>query len=146
MTSSPIRILVAAHLALLVTTTGCGESNPSSKLTLVEVWRGGDDGLTVRLSEALEAAFQSSSEFALTTGKKPGTLIVAIPTNIRWKQVDARTEIVYAVEFASADGRELGATSGSCWEDELQVCVVRIIEDAKAASTKLSKASDPKGG
>jgi hypothetical protein len=74
------------------------------------------------------------------------TLIVVVPTNTRWKQVDARTEIVYAVEFASTDGRALGASSGSCWEVELQVCVVRIVEDAKAAAAKLSKASDPKGG
>jgi hypothetical protein len=144
-TSSPIRILVAAILGLLVT-TGCGDSNSSSKPTLVEVWRGGDDGLTVRLSEALETAFRSSSDFALTTGTKPGTLMVVGPTNTRRKQVAARTEIVYAVEFASTDGRALGASSGSCWEVELQVCVVRIVEDAKAAAAKLSKASDPKGG
>ena len=52
----------------------------SARATLVEVWCGGDDGLTLRLRDALENAFKSSPAFALSTGKKPGTLIVTIPT------------------------------------------------------------------
>ena len=50
----------------------------SAKPMLVQVWCGGDDGLTLRLRDAVENAFKASSAFALSSGKRPGTLIVTI--------------------------------------------------------------------
>ena len=111
------------------------EASPTGK-TMVEVWSGGDDGLTLRLRASLEKAFKSSPEFVLTNGKKPGTLIVTIPTNVEWKQVGKRTKVLYKVEFASVDNQPLGGSNGSCWDDALTKCSDKIVKDAAAAVRK----------
>ena len=109
----------------------------SARPTLVEVWCGGDDGLTLRLKDTLENAFKSSSAFALSSGKKPGTLIVTIPTHVGWKQVEKRTQVLYTVEFTSVDNQHLGATTGSCWDNALTKCATKIVKDAKVVARKL---------
>lgn len=109
----------------------------SAKPTLVEVWCGGDDGLTMRLKDTLENAFRSSYNFHLSSGKKPGTLIVTIPTHVVWKQAGKRTQALYTVEFTSADNQPLGTSTGSCWDDALTKCANEIIKDARVAARKI---------
>jgi hypothetical protein len=103
----------------------------------VEVWCGGDDGLTRKLRDALENRFQASSEFQLSSGKKPGTLLVTIPTNVPWKQIGVRTRVVYDVNFTSINGLTLGQSKGECWDSEVGKCVERIFGAAKAAARQL---------
>ena len=107
--------------------------------TLVEVWSGGDDGLTQKLRDSLEKTFQSSPEFQLSAGKRPGSLVVTIPSNVAWRQVKGRTRVVYAVEFASVDGFKLGSGKGECLEDDLVKCASRIVADARLVTRKLRK-------
>jgi hypothetical protein len=57
-----------------------------AKPTPVEVWTGGDDGLTQGLRFAIENKFKSSSDFVLSLGKKAGTLIVTIPMHVAWRK------------------------------------------------------------
>lgn len=109
----------------------------SAKPTLVEVWSGGDDGLTLRLRASLEGAFKSSSAFVLSSGKKPGTLIVTIPTHVEWKQVGKRTKVLYKVNFASVDNQPVGSSEGSCWDDALTKCANKIVKDATAVAHKV---------
>jgi len=109
----------------------------STRQTLVEVWSGGDDGLTLRLKDTLEKAFKSSDAFTLSSGKKPGTLIVTIPTHVAWKQVGERTKVLYTVDFASVDKQPLGSSKGSCWDDTLTKCTSKIVKDATAAARKV---------
>lgn len=109
----------------------------SPKVTLVEVWCVGDDGLTTKLRDTLENRFKSSPDFHLSFGKKPGTLIVTIPTNVGWKLVDGRTQVLYTVEFASVENQHLGTREGSCWEDALSECANEIIKAAKNAAHKI---------
>ena len=104
------------------------------KATLVEVWVGGDDGLTQRLRDAVEHAFQSSPRFVLSSGKKTGTLVVTIPTNVRWKQSGRRTQVFYNVDFASTERKNLGASKGSCWDDEFATCAAHIVGAAEIAA------------
>jgi len=104
---------------------------------LVEVWCSGDDGLTVRLRDAIENAFESSSDFRLSNGKKPGTLVVTIPTNVDWKKVGRRTRVLYNVEFASVDNQKVGTSRGACWDNRLANCASRILNDAKTAARKI---------
>ena len=106
----------------------------SAKPMLVEVWSGGDDGLTLRLRDAVENAFKASSAFALSSGKRPGTLIVTIPTNVIWKQVGTRTQVLYAVEFTSINSQPLGTGAGSCWDDALAKCATKIVKQANRAA------------
>jgi len=100
----------------------------------VEVWVGGDDGLTQRLRDAIEHAFQSSPRFVLSSGKKSGALVVTIPASVRWKQFGKRTQVFYRVEFATTDQQKRGASKGSCWDDESATCAAHIVGDAEVAA------------
>src|SRR5581483_11802229 len=80
--------------------------------TLVEVWLGGDDGLTQRLGDALERAFDKSRDFTPSTGKKPGTLIVSVPKNVGWKEFGSRTQVRFTIDFKAADDVTIGRSEG----------------------------------
>ncbi len=125
----PPLIRVGMIIASLWVASACVKSQP----TLVEVWRGGDDGLTIWFTEAIESAFQSSPEFTLSSGKKPGTVVVTIPTHVGWKKIDGRTQVIYSVEFTSTEDLNIGASTGTCWDDALAECAAQIVQDAKKA-------------
>ena len=122
-------LLIGALIAAGIVTEAA-----AAKATLVEVWVGGDDGLTQRLRDATEHAFQSSPRFILSSGKKTGTLVVTIPTNVRWKQFGKRTQVFYNVKFASTDQQNLGTGKGSCWDDEFATCAAHIVRAAEVAA------------
>ena len=123
---------LVAMIAVLLIVAACATGASSAEQMPVEVWRGGDDGATIRLTDALETAFRASPNFFLSSGKKPGTLVVTIPTHVGWKQIGERNQVLYTVEFTSADGRNLGAIKGLCWDDALSQCAVQIVKDASA--------------
>jgi hypothetical protein len=104
--------------------------------TPVEVWSGGDDGLTQRLKASIEKEFGSSSDFQMSVGKKPGTLIVTIPSNVMWREKSGRTQALYAIDFTSDSGRNLGTSKGKCWDDDLARCAVRIVAAARVMVQK----------
>ncbi len=108
-----------------------------AKPTPVEVWTGGDDGLTQRLRDEIENKFKSSSDFVLSSGKQRGSLIVTIPTHIAWTQKGTRTYVRYKVEFSSSDDVGIGKSSGSCWDDNLADCAAQIYGGAQRAAHKL---------
>ena len=140
-------LIVAAVLAL----TACSKPPLLANSTPVEVWRGGDDGLTARFADALEAAFRQAPEFSPNIGKIPGTLIVTIPTNLIWRRVANRTEVTYSVEFTDVTSQSLGTSRGICMEDQLQNCAARVLKDAKALRMELAgdpgdRAGDPVPG
>ena len=108
----------------------------SAKSIPVEVWSGSDDGVTLRLRDTLESALKSSTRFNLSFGKKPGTLVVDIPTHARWKQIGGRNRVFYSVEFSSGD-QKLGADTGSCWDDEMPKCAARIVRNAQRVVGKI---------
>ena len=120
-------------VVLLVLTSVSGEA----RKVPVEVWCAGDDGLTRQLRDALENRFQASSEFQLSSGKRPGTLLATIPTNVQWREVGGRTRVVYVVNFTSIDGLKLGRSKGECWDSEVGKCAERVFGDAKVAARKL---------
>jgi hypothetical protein len=125
--------IVAACLTVEVCATGAARPKP----TPIEVWTGGDDGMTARLRDAIEGAFsKSSSDFILSSGKKQGTLIVTIPTHVRWKQIGRRTIVYYTVNFASVD-HTLGARKGSCPDDMLSKCADQVLKHAKTAAQNI---------
>lgn len=134
MTPSP---KILALIALQLLTSSCSARNASRRPTLVEVWRGGDDGLTVRLADAIEDAFRRSPAFTLSSGRKAHTLIVTIPSNVGWKQVGNRTRVLYTVNFSSDTAQNLGASSGACWDDSLATCASQVIKHANSAAGKI---------
>jgi hypothetical protein len=76
--------------------------------TLVEVWLGGDDGLTQRLGGAIERAFDKSRDFTPSSGKRPGTLIVKVPKNVDWTEFGNRTQVRFTIDFETADAVTIG--------------------------------------
>jgi len=94
-----------AFLGLLITMATCTSLSASAQRTLVEFWHTGDDGLSQKLADEVERAFERSPDFILSTGRKPGALIVAIPTNVDWKKIRERTQVLYQVEFGFADNK-----------------------------------------
>jgi len=105
--------------------------------TPVEVWTGGDDGLTQCLRVEIENKFKSSSDFVLGSGKKPASLIVTIPTHVAWMQKGARTHVRYKLELSSSDDIGIGKSSGSCWDDNFADCAAQIYGGAQKAAHKL---------
>ena len=104
---------------------------------LVEVWCGGDDNLTRGVCIFAENAFASSADFALANEESKGTLVVRIPTNVNWKEINQRTRVFYFVEFSSVDAKKLNKNKGECWEDELAVCANLVVKGAKLAQRKM---------
>lgn len=128
-------MLLAGAVAASCAGTLPHESNP----TPVEVWRSGDDGLTVRFAEAVEAAFQASPLFSKSSGKQPGTLMVTISSNVGWQPVGDRVRVSFKVAFTDAAGRHLGTNAGSCWEDELSRCANEVVGRAEDAARNLTR-------
>ena len=111
--------------------------NATSKRTLVEFWHTGDDGLSQKLADQVERALARSPDFSVSAGRKSGTLIVTIPTNVEWKQIGKRTQVLYHVEFSSVDSDMQSQTKGSCWEDRLSDCANQIVKATRIAAQKL---------
>ena len=100
-----VRLLVLGTTS--ATIVAC-ETAPSAAAPVpLEVWRGGDDGLTLRFADALEASFRRFPAFVLSSGKRPGTLVETIPSNVGWKQVGSRTKVIYSVEFTGTAAQPL---------------------------------------
>jgi len=117
----------AATLAVVASITcGCAATIRPGTRRPVEVWRGGDDGLTLRFTDALEEALIGSVALAAGQGKLPGTLVVTIPTNLRWEAVGRRTRVFYDIVLTDHLDRRVGRTGGTCWDDQLGDCAARV--------------------
>lgn len=138
---------VVALILASAAVSACAASFSSSSAgsTPVEILRGGDDGLTVRFADALEAAFRSAPEFSFNTDTVPDTLVVTIPSNVTWIQVGDRTKVNYSIQFTTTAARLLGSSNGTCWEDQLQKCAARALEDAKAVRRRSNWQQDFQG-
>ena len=93
--------------------------------------------LTRGVRDALETAFASAADFVPSYGKKAGTLVVTIPTNVDWKDSGKRTRVFYTVEFTTADEKKLRTRKGSCWEGDYAECANQIVKQARIAARKL---------
>ena len=102
----------------------------------VEVRRNGDDGLTLRFADALEAAFHDSELLTLIGDKQPGALAVTISRNVEWTRVRHRTRMSYSIELTGEGARRIGERRGFCWEDELAKCAQRIANEVEISATK----------
>ena len=134
-----MRAVFAAVLGVTAALTAAPAiGDTKSKSVPVEVWRGGDDGLTIKLSEAVETALKASGKFSLSRGKKPGTLLITFPHSVIGQPDGNRVSVGFEVTFSTADNRVLGEVKSGCHEDELTVCVDEIVETATAAAEWLS--------
>lgn len=99
----------------------------------VEVWTGGDDGLTLRLADAVRSEFKQSARYTEAASSTANALRVTIPTHVRSDDVDGRARVTYSVRFDRAE-RRIGETNGTCWSDELNACARLVLEQATHAA------------
>jgi len=111
-------------------------ANANTKPVPVEVWRGGDDGLTIKLSESVERALVKDGEFVLSRDKKPGTLIITFPHAVAAVPDGNYVDIDYEVTFSTIEGRKLASIKSGC--RELLYCVDHIATTAYEVSQRLS--------
>jgi hypothetical protein len=136
-----IQKLFLISISLMITASllvyGCSSQRVISDPRLVELWVSGDDGLTQRLADALDKELKTSSDFSMSSGKKPGTLVITIPTHVQWKDIGKRTQVFYTVEFSSISDQIIGASTGSCWDGEFKKCADQIMLDTKKAASRI---------
>ena len=125
--------VIAAILAIACSAIGAD----SAKQTLVEFWHVRDDVLSERLADQVESAFQRSPDFTMSSGKKPGTLVVRVPTNIDWRRRRAALGCTTQVNFTLIDNQRIGSSQGSCWETALAECAAQIVRRASIAARKI---------
>jgi hypothetical protein len=100
----------------------------------VELWIGGDDGLTQRFADALKAELQRSADF--TSTKVANTAFdvkMLIPSHVKWAKTERGVTVFPVVIFIGADGRFLEASTPECMEASLNVCAGRVLSDARVA-------------
>jgi hypothetical protein len=123
-------IASARYLSALVVGLCAVSSAAQTPRVPVQVQRGGDDGLTVRLSEAIGEAFRSSSRFSIADENAKVPLKIRIPTNVNWTAVGGRTRVNYSITFSRGGSIKSGQSAGFCFEDELQRCAAHVLADA----------------
>jgi len=101
----------------------------------VEVWTGGDDGLTQRLADAVRDEFSQSARFVLAPASTPNAFRVSIPTHAGRSEVSGRTRVTYDILFETAEHR-LDERSGSCWDDDLRECARMVVKQATVAVSR----------
>lgn len=127
-----------ASLLLVAGLGACGAAPIRDHSIRVEVWHVGDDGLTTRLADAIEVAFKHSHRFVLSSGNLPGTLIASIPSNVRWKEVNGKTRVLFTVDFTNTHSTSIGQSTGECWDGQLQKCADAVVRDAEKVANKIN--------
>lgn len=125
-------ITFAAFLLSACVTQHEGPGGTASA-TPVEVWVGGDDGLTIRLADAVEQAIKASSSFTyVERGSVPDALSVGFPGHVTWAKVNGRIRVKYRVELGRQE-QKVAEAEGACWESELQRCALAIVRMTEKA-------------
>jgi hypothetical protein len=115
---------------LLGLTVGCFYASASIGAVPVELWTGGDDGLTQRFADSVRTAISESRDFSEAPANK-GALVVRIPTHVYWSEVRGKINFSVVVIMTDSHSKYLGVSTGSCWEEEMKSCAERVVADAR---------------
>lgn len=118
--------------AVVITALSCTTARAPIPIPVEFAWVG-DDGLTLRLVEAVEARLGASPTLVLSHGARPGTVTLLIPSNAKWDQVGSEIEAHYTVELTVTTSALPSVHSGSCKESALAVCATQIVSWVEAA-------------
>jgi len=97
-------------------------ASPALAATPVELWKGGDDGLTNRAYDVLEKTFGGAADFSLARSGE-GVLKVEITNHLRSDAV-LRVTAPYAISRA---GTAPLVGEAACTEATLPVCADKIL-------------------
>jgi len=90
----------------------------------------GDDGLTQRFADALDAALVSSPKFLLAPSGAQHDLRLLLAGNLYGHK--SGREFVFYIVVVVTDSEEhfLGVHTSLCWESEMKVCAEKAVADA----------------
>jgi hypothetical protein len=97
-------------------------ASPALAATPVELWKGGDDGLTNHAYDVLEKAFGGATDFSLARSGE-GVLKVAITNHLR---SDTTFRVTAPYEISRAGAAPL-VGEATCTETTLPVCADKIL-------------------
>jgi hypothetical protein len=123
------RCSVAAIALALLFHAGCARQPPAARRAL-QLWVVGDDALTLRLRDALEAAVQQSRTFRMSVDEPPA-VVIRIPANVKWQDQGGRRKVLYTAQFSAPSSHESAAVKGSCWGDAAERCAADILRSAE---------------
>jgi hypothetical protein len=128
------RLIFAAAAALAAAPVHAAEL--PARVIPVEVWTNAHDDLTDRLSAAVSIALNDSQGFALSFGKKPGSLYVTITESVHWKAMGERAQLTAPVTIADRppNAPPLVAQTVSCRDDKMLDCGGQVVALAKTVS------------
>jgi hypothetical protein len=130
-----MQLIIAA--ALLASVMGGGDPDQRSAIP-VEVWTScAHSGVCGRFGGALEAAFEASPAFSQKGGVKARTLIVSIADEPAYAERSGRFRVSYRIRFEDVAHKRIGASKGSCWDDEMEKCAAQVLKDAERPAQKL---------
>ena len=117
---------------LLMPSASLAQPETIEKPAPVEVWCGGDDGLTQKVCDATEQAFRTVHDFPLRKAEQIAKFKVVIAPNVEWKKVQGRLQILYAIELRDTNDKEIGRFDGSCWESKVRACGTQILASTRS--------------
>lgn len=119
---------LALVLALIVSALPVGQASAAIP---VVVYGGPDDGLSLRLLDAIRQALTASPRFALTSKGEANTLAISLKTNVTPLDRGARRLMSYTVQFVLLPARVLGTNEGICLQDEPADCADQVLKSAQ---------------
>lgn len=103
----------------------------------VEIRFLGDDGLSMRLTQAVIKSINATPSLTYSNEGRGGTVVAQTSDHVGWKRIGGRTQANYDVKFRVIGGGDLGRSVGSCWEDEIAKCAAQISADLVKATREI---------
>jgi len=135
----------ALAIASLLPGAACGEGRIRTGPVTFDIRTGGDDGLTQRFADALDATFRGSGLFVLGSDGRPIDLVVTVPASLKWRRIGRRERVTYVAEFSGRGNQTLGESKGSCWDSDLPRCASQVLRDANVVLSRTDRAPEKKG-
>ncbi len=118
-------------LPIVVFTLAACVTNISAAAPIpIEVWRVGDDGLTVRLADALQNEVERNKQFVRATALDPQRIVIKINRNVAWASDGDRDSLQYDISVLKNDIVIADDIRGECLVDRLASCskvVMRVV-------------------
>jgi hypothetical protein len=105
---------------------GCATASASRAPVPVILLVGGDDGLTLRLAEAIRREVQASSRYRLAPASQVAGIVVRIDENVTALRSGGTSHFRYSITFERG-GVVVGNSAGGCPELHMRRCSRRVL-------------------
>lgn len=119
------------HLIALAV-AGCVSPASGDERIPVLLQRRGDDGLTLRLMEALLVEAGKEQSFRVVSESSVGVKIIRLAGPLSWKATPDGNRVEYLVEVEAVGGSVKRSISGTCLDSDFVQCSHEILAKARA--------------